>query len=327
MRSNSSGIIGLFLAMLTGNALAAPELMPPTEEDPWYQVNIVIFRQPGHLLQSEQWKTGEEVNTRLPNNLIALEEALPEEIEPEQEPPTEQTAGQGTQGEILMLEESGETENVVAELPVPFVIQTPSDEEFTKALNRLNRSSYYDILFQKTWLQPPLEEKHAMSILVQAGEVFDGFYELEGTAKLHVSRYLHFSSHMWLSKYVKQIEVIKPWWQETGGTDDAMNTGVRSSDFSMELGQSLEFEDDNSGQGNELSLSSLQPMDPTITMGETITRYQSIRTAVMEESRRMRSGELHYLDHPLFGVIVKVVPYYPEPEEAAEENDTLAALQ
>ncbi len=29
-------------------------------------------------------------------------------------------------------------------------------------------------------------------------------------------------------------------------------------------------------------------------------------------SRRMRSGELHYLDHPVFGVLIKVVPYEPE---------------
>ena len=29
-------------------------------------------------------------------------------------------------------------------------------------------------------------------------------------------------------------------------------------------------------------------------------------------SRRMRSSELHYLDHPVFGVLIKVVPYEPE---------------
>ncbi len=29
-------------------------------------------------------------------------------------------------------------------------------------------------------------------------------------------------------------------------------------------------------------------------------------------SRRMRSGELHYLDHPVFGALIKVVPYEPE---------------
>ena len=29
----------------------------------------------------------------------------------------------------------------------------------------------------------------------------------------------------------------------------------------------------------------------------------------MQQSRRMRSGELHYLDHPVFGLAIKVTPY------------------
>jgi hypothetical protein len=28
----------------------------------------------------------------------------------------------------------------------------------------------------------------------------------------------------------------------------------------------------------------------------------------LDTSRRMRSGELHYLDHPVFGVLIKVIP-------------------
>jgi hypothetical protein len=28
----------------------------------------------------------------------------------------------------------------------------------------------------------------------------------------------------------------------------------------------------------------------------------------MQASRRMRSGELHYIDHPLMGVLIKVTP-------------------
>jgi hypothetical protein len=31
----------------------------------------------------------------------------------------------------------------------------------------------------------------------------------------------------------------------------------------------------------------------------------------MHDHRRMRSGELHYLDHPLMGVLVLVIPYGP----------------
>ncbi|MBD3670395.1 MAG: hypothetical protein HUJ29_06445, partial [Gammaproteobacteria bacterium] len=40
------------------------------------------------------------------------------------------------------------------------------------------------------------------------------------------------------------------------------------------------------------------------------------------ESRRMRSSELHYLDHPMFGVLILATPYVaPEPEEQATEAE------
>ena len=32
-------------------------------------------------------------------------------------------------------------------------------------------------------------------------------------------------------------------------------------------------------------------------------------TYVLDEKRRVRSGELHYFDHPMFGVIAQVNPY------------------
>jgi hypothetical protein len=33
----------------------------------------------------------------------------------------------------------------------------------------------------------------------------------------------------------------------------------------------------------------------------------------MQQRRRMRSGELHYLDHPLLGLLIKVSRYPFEP--------------
>jgi Peptidoglycan-binding protein, CsiV len=40
----------------------------------------------------------------------------------------------------------------------------------------------------------------------------------------------------------------------------------------------------------------------------------------LDETRRMRSGELHYFDNPRFGVIAKVTPY--ESDESAPEDET-----
>ena len=41
----------------------------------------------------------------------------------------------------------------------------------------------------------------------------------------------------------------------------------------------------------------------------------------MTTSRRMRSRELHYLDHPLFGLIVLVTPFESTPVEEPPPED------
>lgn len=52
-----------------------------------------------------------------------------------------------------------------------------------------------------------------------------------------------------------------------------------------------------------------------------------VRSYRMHENRRMRSGKLHYLDHPVLGVLVQAERYEPpEPEPAPEpEPDPVAA--
>jgi hypothetical protein len=45
----------------------------------------------------------------------------------------------------------------------------------------------------------------------------------------------------------------------------------------------------------------------------------------MQQHRRMRSGELHYLDHPLFGLLVQVTPYTP-PQPPAPATGTSDAV-
>ena len=41
----------------------------------------------------------------------------------------------------------------------------------------------------------------------------------------------------------------------------------------------------------------------------------------LTQTRRMRSGELHYLDHPLFGLLVQVRPYELPVEPAQPQGE------
>jgi hypothetical protein len=47
----------------------------------------------------------------------------------------------------------------------------------------------------------------------------------------------------------------------------------------------------------------------------------------LSERRRIRSGELHYFDHPRFGVIARVTPYQAPDEPAAPGPEAEPAPQ
>tara|TARA_B100000029_G_C17594218_1_gene963535 strand:- start:2106 stop:3110 length:1005 start_codon:yes stop_codon:yes gene_type:complete len=66
----------------------------------------------------------------------------------------------------------------------------------------------------------------------------------------------------------------------------------------------------------------LKPLGiPTNLENITLTPAHELRA-----TRRARSGELHYFDHPAFGILVSVEPAPPEPELSEESNDLITPL-
>ncbi len=49
--------------------------------------------------------------------------------------------------------------------------------------------------------------------------------------------------------------------------------------------------------------------------------YPYRHAVLLDQTRRMRSGEIHYIDHPLLGVIIKFTPV------SGEELAAIAASQ
>lgn len=72
----------------------------------------------------------------------------------------------------------------------------------------------------------------------------------------------------------------------------------------------------------EITAPTYSPME-TFQAGEYTIRGPKYISYRMQARRRMRSGELHYIDHPLMGVLVQITPYElpePIPEAETEEN-------
>lgn len=332
------------LLIFIPHAYASENLTLP-EDIQWYEVNIAIFKQNTPGFQNEQWRDRDQLNLQFPHSTVMLDDDSYDNInfdEIELEPYIPDDSLLGTE---LILNNPPPISTPTVSLAAPVVSQqvaTPAelpltdeekaffgneelapkitafrsinteDEEFTQTLRRLRNSKAYKILTTKTWRQPGLAQSASIPVLIQAGEEFDGNYELEGTINITLSRYLHVQSNLWLSEYVKQIELSNTWWEEsTFENAPAFEGLLTDSTYALEKGNS-------SKEG--LDTGSATPLLGALNINETTAHYEAIRTVVIDESRRMRSNELHYLDHPLFGMIIKITPYEIPIPEIAEEN-------
>lgn len=107
------------------------------------------------------------------------------------------------------------------------------------------------------------------NIVLTAGKAFNGHYELEGNIALSVGQYLKLNTNLWLSQFVPAGTPVEESWP------------------------------------------ALPPLAPeaTPTAGTEPQDYLIKRIVKINQFRSMRSQEIHYIDHPLLGIIVKIIPY------------------
>ena len=231
------------------------------------------------------------------------------------------------------------------ELPEGFEQLGPEESELGGAVKRLNDSDRYRVLRHSIWRQPALSREEAVALRFEAGEpttvqipasaypagpieadadtagdasgssvestrngggdaisrtrppsgadgqtyMLDSPFglgmltpplrdaevlPLDGTVKLVVSRYLHLHATLYYTSRVEWVD-----GEPSGRT--------------------------NAGQAAAAGTAA----PPRITRGPD---GQAMLSYGLQQERRMRSGELHYMDHPVIGVLVKVTPYEGE---------------
>ena len=159
----------------------------------------------------------------------------------------------------------------------------PNSERILKsAAQRIKASADLRLLSHLAWRQPVLDRQQAQAILIQTGEQFNSEFELEGTITISRGRYLHARTNLFFSEFEQMKSSQELDW--TVFEEDQLDFGQR--EWNAGLNQQAIAE----------------------------TQFVRSATANLSQSRRMRSEELHYIDHPLFGMLVKITPYsLPDP--------------
>lgn len=271
-----------FIALLlTGNLCAAQGTF-----EGWYQIEMIVYSRPQQN-SVELWPKNIELS--YPLNWQQLQRP---------EPPTAQD---GT---------ATPNETAIDLARTPFY-RLPRDARNLNAVSdRLDAQPGFNVLFHEAWRQIVVGEDRAPSILIYGGETYGEHNELEGSVNINVSRYLHIKTNLWLSQFQTNAGQSRKQWpllpqQPQKRIAQQASSGQNDNLFGRNSGSF-------SGAGTDTNSLGFNVSDLNAALGDFLAApYVPSEIITMAQTRRMRSDELHFLDHPRMGVLVKILPYTP----------------
>lgn len=155
------------------------------------------------------------------------------------------------------------------------------------AKKRLRNSGPYKILFHAGWMQPVYRTQTPRPIHITGGEILDnGMYELDGYIAVGRGTYLHFRPNLFLSRKLTA--------DENALLQSPINTTVENSADNAQAAALITM------QASSTATSAMS--------NELFPAIPDILTVNLDQARRMKSKELHYIDHPLMGILVEIRP-------------------
>ncbi len=272
----------LLAALLPTPALLAQD-SPAAAAAPWIQVDLIVFRNlDAASAADERWPAQPALG--YPASLRFL-------IDPASGP----DAGSPAAGA------AGATGAVAP--PVPFALLAPSESLLGDAAARIAGSQNYRLLTHLSWRQPA-PGNAAEHVLVTGGRPWGEHRELEGYVSLSRANFVHVTTHLWLNDFA-----------EAGAGGDTIGDGVALPPLPRPP-QPLPAPEAAPLAGAEPVAGESAPVTTadTATPGKPVVvePARAQRSVLLEASRRVAPGEVHYIDHPLFGAVLKVEPWDPE---------------
>lgn len=254
----------------------------------WYQVELVIFARENPDTQ-EHWPAN--IKLGYPLNWVELKN-----------PADAGNPNDSTQDNSTAVTASPDL------LRDPFYLLPDSDKKLRNHAAALQRDSRYRVLAHHAWRQFIGSQTRAPGILIKGGKAFGNHYELEGSITLSVAQYLQLQTNLWFSEFEINYGQAPGEWPQLPQSPSQLRAEILKA-------ERTEFTQDKT-PGFDQWPSFNAPTTET-TLANLSEPFLTKRVVLMDQERRMRSNEMHYLDHPLFGLIVHISPYTP-PAGAAE---------
>jgi hypothetical protein len=198
--------------------------------------------------------------------------------------------------------------------------KVPLGAELRNARARLDRSEAYEVRHYLRWAEILQGEEMALPIRLDTMNYGERWPDIQGDITVFVERYLHVKTNLWLntmapyaldwqmlpppepSPTVAHVPPLQPtslMKNETSPWDALLPaiTPLGRPDSKLESGLSERFR----------FIERVRP-DSTLSGGfdDPRSEYPYRHAISIQQTRRLRSGEIHYLDHPTLGIIVSI---------------------
>ncbi|MDH5393936.1 MAG: peptidoglycan binding protein CsiV [Gammaproteobacteria bacterium] len=165
----------------------------------------------------------------------------------------------------------------------------------SKEAEQLNKSDEYEILYHSAWIQPGLDKEKAEFIHIksqQADSVISAVDSLSAGDNPVLAEMQSF---------------LNP------GKDTAAENTRLDGVVKVELGRYLHIYFDLKYQRDLAA-------NQSVLNTKSLNNYKDIKYYPIQNHRRMRSKEVHFIDHPLIGILVLATPFVlPEKNETTEQ--------
>jgi len=151
-------------------------------------------------------------------------------------------------------------------------------------------SDLLDIADNTTVIQQQLNDCES-KLQQQAEQHHTDVWEVDGNVRIYVERYLHLETDMYLR--IPGQEEIQLGALETSLAADKLLDTIDATETNNENSFGWQLGDDFL----------LEKQDDSLVTRDVLNKY------ALQQSRRLRSNETHYIDHPLFGLLIQIRPY------------------
>lgn len=181
-----------------------------------------------------------------------------------------------------------------------FYLLPANERQLNAQAQKLQRGGRTEVLFHNAWRQVITNKSRSKAIIINGGQTFGQHQSLEGSIRLSVATYLELQTNLWFTQFDLNVgqEVAQQW-----PALPLRPNYLATSESKLTLDTNLELDQALAKENAELIEGSSSTSDDNA--------YVTRKIILLKQERDMRSGEVHYIDHPVLGIVIQVTPYPP----------------